>query len=150
MRMTSSGAGIGDGGVEESNVLLLRMDFEDADVEELRQWIRRYPFGTALPVQPFSLVETVTGVDVVFRKKPTLERGSQDGGLCFAIEDKVSGEGIDMPTGPTLIMRRISEGQEIRKMFAERIVVKAVVKSLTGEGAPPGTKVRTVLHEGLV
>ena len=30
------------GGGEESNALLLRMDFEDADVEGLRNWIRRY------------------------------------------------------------------------------------------------------------
>lgn len=35
-------------------------------------------------------------------------------------------------------------------MFAERIVVKAVVQALAGVAAPPGTKVRTVLHEGLV
>lgn len=30
-----------DGGGEESNALLLRMDFEHAEVEELREWIRR-------------------------------------------------------------------------------------------------------------
>lgn len=36
------------------------------------------------------------------------------------------------------------------QMFAERIVVKAVVKALAGGSAPQGTKVRTVLHEGLV
>lgn len=36
------------------------------------------------------------------------------------------------------------------QMFAERIVVKAVVKALAEGNAPPGTKVRTVLHEGLV
>lgn len=38
-------------------------------------------------------------------------------------------------------------------MFAERIVVKAIVKALAGDGTPPAphnTKVRTVLHEGLV
>lgn len=28
----------------------------------------RYPFGTTLPVQPFSLVVTEMGVDVIFRK----------------------------------------------------------------------------------
>lgn len=39
------------------------------------------------------------------------------------------------------------------QVFAERIVVKAFVKSLAGEGDPPaptGTRVRAVLHEGLV
>ncbi|CAN0355616.1 unnamed protein product [Pylaiella littoralis] len=139
-----------DGGGAESNALLLRMDFEHAEVQELREWIRRYPFGTTLPVQPFSLVETETGVDVIFRKKPTLGKGSQDGGLCFTVEDRSVDERADLPVCPTLIMRRIADGQEIRKMFAERIVVKAVVKSLAGGDAPPGTKVRTVLHEGLV
>lgn len=50
-------------------------------------------------------------------RKPTLERGSQDGGLCFTVEDSVEGgAGGDLPAGPTLIMRRISEGQEIRKV----------------------------------
>ena len=39
------------------------------------------------------------------------------------------------------------------QVFAERIVVKAIVQSLAGDGSPPppaGTKVRAVLHEGLV
>lgn len=36
------------------------------------------------------------------------------------------------------------------QVFAERIVVKAVVQALAGSDAPPGTKVHTVLHEGLV
>lgn len=39
------------------------------------------------------------------------------------------------------------------QMFAERIVVKAIVQSLAGGGSPSppaGTKVRAVLHEGLV
>lgn len=41
----------------------------------------------------------------------------------------------------------------VTQMFAERIVVKAMVKCLVGDGAPPaplGTKARAVLHEGLV
>lgn len=129
------------------------MDFEHADIEELRRWIRRYPFGTTLPVQPFSLVETEKGLDVIFRKKPTLERGSQDGGLSFVVESSVSHGQGDGRMRPTLLLRRISTGQEIRKMFAERIVVKAMVKSLAGDGtppAPPGTKACAVLHEGLV
>lgn len=33
--------GAARGGGEESNALLLRVDFEDAEIEELRQWIRR-------------------------------------------------------------------------------------------------------------
>lgn len=33
--------GAARGGGEESNALLLRVDFEDAEVEELRQWIQR-------------------------------------------------------------------------------------------------------------
>lgn len=49
-------------------------------------------------------------------RKPTLERGSQDGGLRFAVEDSVFEEDVDLPAGPTLTMRRISEGQEIRKV----------------------------------
>ncbi|CAM9794063.1 unnamed protein product [Sphacelaria rigidula] len=129
------------------------MDFEQANVEELRHWIRRYPFGTTLPVQPFSLVETEKGLDLIFRKKPTLERGSQDGGLSFVVEESSARGQDDGIMRPTLVLRRISEGQEIRKIFAERIVVKAMVKCLVGDGAPPaplGTKARAVLHEGLV
>lgn len=38
-RLSATGDG---GGGEESNALLLRMDFEHAEVQELREWIRRY------------------------------------------------------------------------------------------------------------
>lgn len=39
VRLSAAGGGVGGG--EESNALLLRMDFEHAEVQELREWIRR-------------------------------------------------------------------------------------------------------------
>lgn len=50
------------------------------------------------------------------RRKPTVDRGSQDGGLSFTVIDSELQEGVDLPSGPALIMRRNSEGQEIRKV----------------------------------
>lgn len=50
-------------------------------------------------------------------RKPTLERGSQDGGLSFTVENAVEAGG-DLRAGPTLTMRRISKGQEIRKVIS--------------------------------
>lgn len=48
--------GSGGGGGDESNALLLRMDFEtQTDIEQLRAWIRRYLFvlDTARKPSPF-------------------------------------------------------------------------------------------------
>lgn len=52
-------------------------------------------------------------------RKPTLERSSQDGGLSFVVEEAGSYNGpAGRRTRPTLTMRRVSEGQEIRKVGA--------------------------------
>ncbi|CAM9594665.1 unnamed protein product, partial [Discosporangium mesarthrocarpum] len=137
------------GGGGEENALLLRVDFLDTDIEEIRHWVRRYPYGAALPVQPYSIMETEEGLNLLFRKKPTLERSGEDGGLEIVItEDTERTEGKDESGKQTLTLRRIAQGQQIRKIFAERIVVKALVASL-GEWMPPD-KVRSVLHENML
>ena len=39
-------------------------------------------------MQPLLVFPTDTGIDIVFRKKPTSERGSTDGGLIIKVEEK--------------------------------------------------------------
>ncbi|CAM9651270.1 unnamed protein product [Choristocarpus tenellus] len=131
----------------KNNDFLLRVDFKGVQTEPLRLWIRRYPFGAALPVQPFSLNETEEGVDVIFRKKPTLERSSEDGGLQLTVAD-VAGAREEEGRSSTLIVRRISRGQEIRKIFAERVAVKALVKSL--REWLPASNICSILHEEML
>ncbi|CAM9836834.1 unnamed protein product, partial [Phaeothamnion confervicola] len=69
-------------------------------------------------------------------RKATPERDSVDGGMSFSIGRSATGR-------PSLTVRRIEEGQEIRKVFAERIVVRAVVKAVD---ALPGAEIASVLH----
>ncbi|KAJ1476523.1 hypothetical protein T484DRAFT_1824647 [Baffinella frigidus] len=60
-------------------VTLLKVVFEESSVEELRAWVRRFPFAAVLPVQPMSAFPSDTGVDVQFRKNPTSEEKGKDG-----------------------------------------------------------------------
>lgn len=50
-------------------------------------------------------------------RKPTLERGSKDGGISFEVEESVGrGEDASTQPRPTLTLRRIAEGQQVRKV----------------------------------
>lgn len=69
---------------------LLRVEFDNYDVEGLVKWVQSYPFAAVLPVQPLMVQPTEDGCDVLFRKKPTKERGAIDGGLRVCVEEVTS------------------------------------------------------------
>ena len=117
----------------------------DVSIEDAKEQVSRYtqsfPFAAVLPVQPLQYLPAPDGgVDVRFLRKKTKEKGSLDGGLRFFLsEDR---DGID------LTVKRNSVGQTIPKMFAEKLVVQAFVKGISGEedgkASPPPTDVVTV------
>ena len=66
----------------------MRVEIEKYDLVKLRELVRSFPYSAVLPVQPLMLFPTDSGIDVIFRKKPTAERGSSDGGLVIMVEEK--------------------------------------------------------------
>ena len=95
-----------------------------------QDWLQRRPFAAVLPIQPM-LVQPLQppqyGVDITFRRKPSSEKGGQDGGLRLAvgldIDQEEGGEG-------TLLVTRISEGQYTAKQFSEKAICRALIKDL--------------------
>eukprot|EP00611_Tribonema_gayanum_P032308 TRINITY_DN9590_c0_g1_i1.p1 TRINITY_DN9590_c0_g1~~TRINITY_DN9590_c0_g1_i1.p1 ORF type:complete len:195 (+),score=41.66 TRINITY_DN9590_c0_g1_i1:23-586(+) len=122
-------AASGEDDISIAENLLLRVNFSRLRAEALQEWLRRYPFGAALTVQPYNIKETDSGVELFFRKKPTMERGSQDGGMAFSVISAPQ-PGDDNAQEGTLVVTRITEGQMIRKVFAERIVCKSVATAI--------------------
>ena len=57
------------------------LDINEA-IDSLRMYLRRYPFAAILPVQPLNYIPSETGVNVIFLRKKTQEKGSVDGGIC--------------------------------------------------------------------
>ena len=110
--------------------VLLQVRVGDIAPAEIEAWLRRRPFAAILPMQPM-LVQPLErpqhGIDVTFRRKPTSEKGGQDGGLRFAVA--ADDETGDAGSG-TLLVTRISEGQYTPKMFSERAIVRALMKDL--------------------
>jgi len=66
---------------------LLRVELEDYNIDGLVDWLQRYPYAAVLPVQPMMITLADKGVDVLFRRKPTKERTSVDGGLKVRVEE---------------------------------------------------------------
>jgi len=102
------------------------VDMETA-LDQVQKYTQSFPFAAVLPVQPLQYLPTHDGgVDVLFLRKKTKEKGSVDGGMRFFVRPDPSG-GID------ILVKRNSKGQVISKMFTEKLVVQSFVQGISGE-----------------
>lgn len=112
---------------------LLKLHFSINDLvdkgtafQRLSKYCQSFPFAAVLPVQPLQYLPTPDGgVEVLFLRKKTKEKGSIDGGIRFFLSDDE--DGIE------LVAKRNSRGQSISKMFSEKLVVQSFLKRVTGE-----------------
>lgn len=88
--------------------------------------MQAFPFSAVLPVQPLQYLPTHDGVDVLFLRKKTAEKGSEDGGMRFYASSSPEG-GVDLE------IKRNSKGQTVSKMFSEKLVVKAFCDGIAGK-----------------
>lgn len=120
---------------------LLRVRVASIDKQEMQQWLMRRPFAAVLPIQPMLVVPLkapLCGVELTFRRKPSSEKGGQDGGLRFAIsagdEGESGGDGEGGSDGGgdcgMLLVTRLSEGQYTSKSFSERLLLRRLVADL--------------------
>lgn len=99
---------------------------KETAIEKLSRYCQSFPFAAVLPVQPLQYLPTTDGgVEVKFLRKKTKEKGSMDGGIRFFVSPER--DGIDV------VAKRNSQGQTVSKMFSEKLVVQAFVKSVTGK-----------------
>jgi hypothetical protein len=98
----------------------------------VQKYIQSFPFAAVLPVQPLQYMPTNDGgVEVLFLRKKTEEKGSIDGGLrFFIVKDKDTDDGLE------ILIKRFSKGQTVGKVFAEKLVVQAFVAAMTRKPAP--------------
>ena len=86
--------------------------------ENILNWLRGFPFAASLPVQPLSYTHTKDGINLVFRRKPSEEKGSKDGGIQFT----VTSEKIERDNLAKIMLviegRRDSEGQVSEKIMS--------------------------------
>lgn len=129
-----------DDGAEET-LLRIHLSVKSSDdgvattvekaLERVQDYTQSFPFAAVLPVQPLQYLPTIDGgVDLLFLRKKTKEKGSVDGGLRFfvrAMEGNGNGSGIDV------LVKRNSKGQSISKSFTEKLVVQAYVQGISGE-----------------
>lgn len=108
--------------------LLLQARLQNPDPVKLQGWLRARPFAAVLPIQPM-LVQPLqppqNGVSVTFRRKPSSEKGGQDGGLRIAVARDEGDE-----TAGVLLVTRISEGQFTSKVFSEKALCRSLVRDL--------------------
>lgn len=116
---------------------------------KVQKYVQSFPFAAVLPVQPLQYLPTKDGgVEVLFLRKKTEEKSSIDGGLRFFVlpdnddnqdQDHDQEENDDdnynnnrNNKGLEILVKRYSQGQTVGKMFAEKLVVQAFVKAITG------------------
>lgn len=98
----------------------------DIALEKVSKYTTSFPFAAVLPVQPLHYLPTDDGgVNVKFLRKKTPEKGSIDGGIRFFIGKER--DGIE------IVAKRNSEGQTIPKIFAERLIIQAYAKGISGD-----------------
>lgn len=104
----------------------------DSVLPEIQKYIQSFPFAAVLPVQPLQYLPTEDGgVEVLFLRKKTKEKGSVDGGLRFFV--------VRIPDRELeIVVKRNSEGQSVGKMFSEKLVVQAFVNSFMGKDVQEG------------
>lgn len=118
---------------EQDEETLLRINLvvlsysEDALVR-VQKYTQAFPFAAVLPVQPLQYLPTSEGgVEVLFLRKKTKEKGSVDGGMKFFVKPGVDNAHIE------IVVKRNSEGQTISKLFTEKLVVSAYCSGIKGE-----------------
>lgn len=115
---------------DEETLLRLRLSLKpnismDEALNKVQAYTQSFPFAAVLPVQPLQYLPTLDGgVDVLFLRKKTAEKGSVDGGVRFFVS------GHD---GINVLVKRNSQGQVIPKTFSEKQIVQAYVKGISGE-----------------
>lgn len=115
---------------DEETLLRLRLSLKpnismDEALNKVQAYTQSFPFAAILPVQPLQYLPTHDGgVDVLFLRKKTAEKGSVDGGVRFFVSGN---DGINV------LVKRNSQGQVIPKTFSEKQIVQAYVKGISGE-----------------
>uniref|UniRef100_A0A7S0L9D0 PDZ domain-containing protein n=1 Tax=Coccolithus braarudii TaxID=221442 RepID=A0A7S0L9D0_9EUKA len=114
--------------------VLLKVTLARCDSHGLQQWLLRRPFASALPVQPMLVLPIKDppplGIDLTFRRKPTMDKSSSEGGLRFAVSAPGDGEAGVVDGDGILLVTRVSSGQSIGKGFSERVLIEMLLREL--------------------
>lgn len=118
---------------EEETLLKINLSLVDTNtvdpetaLTKVQQYTQGFPFAAVLPVQPLQYLPTKDGgVDVLFMRKKTQEKGSIDGGMRFFVSTN-DNNGVEVE------VKRNSKGQSISKMFTEKLVVQAYCEGISG------------------
>lgn len=119
----------------EETLLRLRLSVKpnvgmDDALSEVQAYTQSFPFAAVLPVQPMQYLPTHDGgVDVLFLRKKTKEKGSVDGGIRFFVSSHDDGD----DGGLEVLVKRNSQGQVVSKMFSEKLIVQNYVKGISGQ-----------------
>lgn len=122
----------------EETLLRLRLAVQDGvspqdALASVQSYTQSFPFAVILPVQPMQYLPTHDGgVDVLFLRKKTQQKGSVDGGMRFYITSDKDDDDDDDDAIEVLVKRN-SNGQVVSKMFSEKLIVQAIVKAFGGE-----------------
>lgn len=116
--------------IDEETLMRLRLVVQDGvDVDQalaaVQSYTQSFPFAIVLPVQPMQYLPTLQGgVDVLFLRKKTQDKGSVDGGLHIEITS--DGEEIE------ILVKRNAQGQVVSKLFSEKLIVQTLVQAFAG------------------
>ena len=127
------------------------VDSADA-LKAVQQYTQAFPFSVVLPVQPLQYLPTSDGgVDVLFLRKKTEEKGSVDGGMRFFANLADDDDAVEV------VVKRNSDGQTVSKIFSEKLIVQAFYDGIRGKqddktGVAPTDKVQvqSVFHRWLL
>ena len=119
--------------VEGDEETLLRINLaviksSDDALTRVQKYTQGFPFAAVLPVQPLQYLPTSEGgVEVLFLRKKTQEKGSVDGGMRFYVRPGKDESHIEV------VVKRNSTGQTISKLFTEKLVVLAYCSGIKGD-----------------
>ena len=154
---------------ENEDDILLMIKLSSLNNEELsallglQEYVRSIPFAAILPVQPLQYKPSSDGVEVLFLRKKTKEKGSIDGGINIEVklinqnnsiddddhDDDDDNNNNNIHNGPniSLVARRNREGQTVGKMFSEKIVILELIDSLDNAQDNLGVRVISLFHK---